>query len=185
MTDLKVEDFILKLCAENRTRLRPDWKEPAGTDYYNTVFLEASGIPFDFLAFHVGPLNQQLLTPAGLGEACGKLNFGHVFFSTAIDDLKFYLNQDQETMTYFTDLRRVGEARVQTTYKSKVLFQDDLCKILDEHKKGRVLLEEVEEVIEDWMRKYTVPFNLERIPAYKKAGNYVLIRAPIKVNRYP
>ncbi|MBI4141684.1 hypothetical protein HY484_02040 [Candidatus Woesearchaeota archaeon] len=177
------EDFILELCAKNREILRQNWKSYNGTEHHNTVFLEASGIPFEFLAFHVGTPNQQLLVPSKIDDACGDLSFGHVFFSTSLEDLKFYL--DSDSMVYFADLRRIGEARAQKVYKSGVLFQDDLCRIVEEYKKGRELSAKVEEAVEDWMRKYTIPFNPERIAGYKTAGDYILIRGPILVTKYP
>lgn len=175
-------NLISKLSYANKAVMRKNWKEYNGNKHFNEAYFDASNIPFEFLAFHVGPANQELLLPASLDEACAHLNFGHVFFSTSLADLKFYLEQNETKMTYFVDLRKVGEARVQTCYKNRVLFQDDIVQKIEALKKNLVSAKEVKTAIDEWLIKYTIPFNPTRINRYKKRGDYVLIRSPIKIS---
>ncbi|GEM_PF-6338092 len=180
--DEQKPNLISRLSFANKALLKNNWKEYVGNKHHNETYLDACSIPFEFLAFHVGPANQELLVPASLDEACAHLNFGHVFFSTSLDDLKFYFGQDKNKMVYFADLRKVGEARVQTCYKNSVLFQDDIVRKLEAFKNALIAPEEVRNSVNNWMDKYTIPFNSARISRYKKRGDYVLIRGPIKVS---
>jgi len=176
------------LAEHNHSLLEEGWKGYLGKTHKNTAYLSPNGIAFKHLAFHIGPKNQNLLTSFPMGVGIDH-NFGHVFFSTSISDLEYYLegkisefiNTNSEEMVYFVDLSQVSEARVQKSYQGKVIFQDEIMKTLASIEKGTGTELDLRTSIDNWITKYTHTFNPLRLSRYKKRGDYVLIRSPIGV----
>lgn len=187
------QEEIRALSLRNLRTISKDWEESEREDCANLAYLDGRIIIPKHLAFHIARGNQNILTASRRDYRNSELSMKHVFFCTDKEDLEFYLGlsiddflkSDSTEMVYFADLNRVTQARVQTAYKSPVIFQDDIERKEQEYAKGRASAAEVAGAYGDWLTKYTKTHNPNRLVRMlsNKRGHYVLLREPIRVMR--
>ena len=184
MEQESLQEYVKIISDRNSKMLDKSWKEDNYFKPVNNVYLRGENIPFEFLGFHVGDPNQNKLIPGGVNEDLKELNLGHVFFSTTIKDLEYYLEgKENKRMVYFADFREVYEARVQKNYSSRAIFLDDVLKTFSSYKKGEKTKEDIERSLDFWLKRNTGNFDKNNIDLYKKNNDYILLKAPIKVLR--
>jgi len=186
-------DEVAALSLRNLRMLDSDWNETKNKNHANTTYLDGRGIFPEYLAFHVAVGNQDILTASKLYSDKKHLSLEHVFFSTDKSELEWYLessiedflNTDSTDQVYFVDLRSVTQARVQISYTSPVIFQDEINKKEYDYWFGICGEHELETAYQDWLTKYTKIFNPNRLDrlSNKKRGDYILVKDPIKVLR--
>jgi hypothetical protein len=185
-------DEIYQLSERNLSILNSTWAEYAGANHKNVALLDGREISPEFLAYHVGGGNQELLIARHFNHPRFSLN--HVFFSSDTPELEFYLNthvedfldSDSKNMVYFIDLRTVA-GRVQINYKSRVIFQDEIATAESEFSEGSMCSNDLVAVFDEWLSKNTIAFNPTRLGrlSHKNKGDYILVRSPIKVALHP
>ena len=180
-------EIVAALSERNLQLMAKGWLPCAKQNHKNLAVLDARGIPFEYLAFHLGPENQSVLKSYSVVEQMD-VSLGYVFFSTGFNDFEFYAHTDiesflkkKEEMVYFADLRKVTEARVQKSYPHRAMFQDAIVDKLAEYKAGRCKIKNIKSAMNDWLLKYTVLFNPSRIARIKNRKDYVLLRSPLQV----
>lgn len=176
----KIKKRVEELTKRNLERLNLDWSESDIKNYRNVVFLDGRNISAKYIGFHVGSANQKILIP-GSFPGFPELNMGGVFFCNTLAELEHYFNPEKDEMVYFTDLRR-ARGKIQTSYKHKVLFQDEIFDRIDEFAKGEASREDVKKEVEEWIRKYTINYNPSRLNRYTQIGCYIILDSPLKVS---
>jgi hypothetical protein len=171
---------VRALSERNLELLDNNWHEEGKIITRNSAVIDGRKIQLEYVAFHVGSPNQKILAPAYV-EDKPEFTLGRVFFSTSFKDLEQYFQFGENSMVYFSDLGKVS-GRVQKVYKHKTLFRDDIAEKIADYRQGKCLDKDVIDEIENWNRKYTIPFNPTRISRYKNSGDYVLLDSPVKVS---
>ena len=95
------------------------------------------------------------------------------------------LSSESPEMVYFADMSKIKEGRTQVAYNHCVMFQDDILEKVAQYRRGKCGPKEVEDSMNDWIRKYTIRFNPLKIESRSRKGRYLLARAPIKVLMNP
>jgi len=191
MVEKLLSDEIIKISSRNLSILDKNWDEYRKNDYFNTAYLNGQNIPLEFLGYHVAIGNQKVLTASRFREDEIDLSLNHIFFCSDKPSLEFYLGKsigeflksDSEEMVYFVDFRKIKQARIQISYKSPVIFQDEISKKESEYVQGRCSYENLKDAYANWLLKYTKTFNPNQLARLlnKEKGDYVLVRSPIKI----
>lgn len=176
------QELIIELSERNCELLAPNWRESEIRVWKNQVVLDGKKIPLEFTAYHVSGPNQNVLFPSPIDEDLPDINLGGVFFSTSRGDLEYYLGGAEKSMVYFADLRK-SSGKVQVDYKSKVLFADEIRDAVYLFKEQEKKEDYVRAVVEDWIQRYTIPLNPNRVSRIKNSGYYVILDSPILVKK--
>lgn len=72
-------EIIAALSERNLQLLDKGWKPYAGQSHNNLAILDARGIPFEYLAFHLGAGNQSVLKPHSVIETDKHLCYKYLY----------------------------------------------------------------------------------------------------------